>query len=300
MRFWIIPLLGALLIPSRAQTLAARKVNGAYVIEASATAETPGTLQVSHNMRLWVDVLQNIQEPVSTPVDNAGEAERYYRLVPAADPAAPIVVMIIGDSMSADCCGWGVALPNYFKENATVVNYAQAWQTTKVFLNSSLEMQRMMQIQPNYVFIYFAWSDAGPDPNTNAQPDQFRANLLTIGRAIQGFNGVPIYMPLHAYREFDEQGLLHPWEHHYNFIIREVATELNAPMIDMYKISRKVFEGFGPQGVEFFHWTPGGPDDRMHFSPLGAEYMCRMLLRDAPLSLAPYLKRIFDAPPPIP
>lgn len=287
-----------ILTDASAQTIAVKKVNGVLNIEASATPENPGTLQVSHNMRLWVDVREGIQETVSVPLDNGGENERFYRLVPLAEPAEPIRVMILGDSMSADCCGWGVAMPNYFKENATIINYSEPWTSTKVFLNGP-NYQRMMLVQPNYVFIAFAWSDGGPDPNTNASAEQFRANLTRIAGDIQSFNGVPILMTLHAPRYW-ENGVLDTWQHQYNWVIREVARDMNAPLLDLWAITRPMWLRLGEAGSAFFQWDPNAPNDYMHVSALGAHYFCRLLLREAPPGLTPYLKSIFDSPPPPP
>lgn len=275
-----------------AQTINVRKSGSDYVIEASSAPEQPAALQVSHNMRLWIDLRENVTDAVSVPLDHAGEWQRYYRLVPQAEPAAPIRIMLLGDSMAADCCGWGSAMPDFLKENATFINYAEAWKNTRAFLDSP-EMGRMRLVAPDYVLLNFAWSDGG----AGITGAQFRENLTTLGNEIRGFNGTPIFLTLHANRHFDTQGRLDPWEHQYNWIIREVAAALNAPLIDTYPITRKMFESFGPTGTAFFRWEPGGPEDTMHVSQLGAKYFARLFLREAPLSLAPYLKGIFDTPP---
>src|SRR5882672_9734733 len=124
------------------QSLSIKKVDTNYWIEASAPADIPHTLQASDNMHLWVDIHEDVQEDYKFAFDNTGVSQRYFRLPPSAPPAPPIVVMLIGDSMSADCCGWGGGIYGYFKPNATVVNYSQPWTSSKVFLQSA-EMDKM-------------------------------------------------------------------------------------------------------------------------------------------------------------
>ncbi len=130
-------LLIALLLSANAafsQSLSIKKVDTNYWVEASAPADSPHTVQASDNMHLWVDI-QDVQESYSFTFDTAGVSERYFRFPPTAPPASPIVVMLIGDSMDSDCCGWGGGIYRYFKPNATVVNYSQPSATTSPFCN---------------------------------------------------------------------------------------------------------------------------------------------------------------------
>ena len=117
-------------------------------LEASAPATNPHTLQASGNLHLWIDLRNELQETYSFPLDSAGVSPRYFRLIPSTPPAPPIRVVIIGDSMAADCCGWGQGIYGYFKPNATVVNYAMPWTSTKVFLQSA-EMEKMLLKRKN-------------------------------------------------------------------------------------------------------------------------------------------------------
>jgi lysophospholipase L1-like esterase len=277
----------------RSQSISIKKIDGNYVVEAATTPGTPAMLQVSHNLRLWVDVGQDAQDQYSVPVQAAGESIRYYRLVPLPEPAPEIRIMIVGDSMASDCCGWGQGVPQYVKGNALVINYAQAWMSSKVFLQST-EYDRMLLVQPNYVLINFAYSDGGLDPSRQASPAEFKENLRTIIQAVRSFNGVPILVTLHAGRYFDAEGHLDPNEHPYNAFTREISVEQNTPLIDFFKITWDLCNKLGPEGSAFINWNP---DDKMHTSPLGAQYFSRLLLRDMPTNLGTYFKGIYDPPP---
>lgn len=279
------------------QALSISKTGTNYWINASASAEAPYTLQASENLHLWVDIKADIQEPYSFQFEKDGVKQRYYRFVPAQPPADPIRVMMIGDSMVADCCGWGGGIYPYFKENATVLNYAQPWMSSKVFLQSP-EWDKMLLIKPNYLFVYFAWSDSAVFPPDRAStPSEFVENLGAIIDAVRSFDGVPILFTLHAGRYWDESGKLKPSDIPYNALIKQVGAEKGAQVIDTYKITWDLLNQLGREGSAFFQWASGDADDVMHMSPLGGTYVSRLIAQQLPDNLGPYLTDIFVAPP---
>jgi hypothetical protein len=99
-------------------------------IEASAPGGTRYALQVSKDLNLWLDVNDAVSGAVSNRVGSPGATERYFRLIPWAEPA-PIRIVLLGDSTVADLdsnfghfYGWGHGMPGYFKANAQVLNLA--------------------------------------------------------------------------------------------------------------------------------------------------------------------------------
>jgi lysophospholipase L1-like esterase len=268
-----------------------KKGESNYWIEASAPANNPYTLQASANLHLWVDIHENIQEPYSFQFDTAGVSLRYFRLMPSTD-APPVVVLLLGDSMVSDCCGWGGGIYGYFKPNATIVNYAMPYTSTKIFLQSA-EWEKMLLIKPNYVLMQYGFIDGGTDPDRQTTAKEFEDNLRTIAEAVRGFDGIPVLITLHAIRKFDEAGKVKPYVG-YNPIVKQVAAEFNAPFIDFYQLTTDLFNELGPSGTAFMTYAP---DDTMHFSPLGARYVSRVIVNALPDSLGPYLTGIFDPQP---
>src|SRR4051812_34821546 len=148
-----------------------KKGESNYWIEASAPANNPYTLQASANLHLWADIQENIQEPYSFQFDTTDVSLRYFRLMPSTD-APPVVVLLLGDSMVADCCGWGGGIYGYFKPNATIVNYAMPWTSTKVFLQSA-EWEKMLLIKPDYVIMEYGFMDGSTDPDRHTTAKEF-------------------------------------------------------------------------------------------------------------------------------
>jgi lysophospholipase L1-like esterase len=276
------------------QSLSIRKGESNYWIEATAPANNPHTLQASANLHLWVDIRESVQEPYSFAFDKAGVSQRYMRLIPLPPPTPPIRVLLIGDSLAADCCGWGRGMYGYFKPNATVINYASPRTSSKGFLQSA-EMDKMVLIRPNYVLIQFGFVDEGSDPDRSTTLEEFATNLRTLVQTVRGFNGVPILITLHPPRAWDENGKVIPaWEPR-NAVTRQVAAELKTPLVDLYQGAMELYNELGPSSADFMHF--GGPGDAMHFSQLGGQYVSRVVLNDLPDAFGPYLTGILEPPP---
>jgi lysophospholipase L1-like esterase len=149
-------------------------------------------------------------------------------------------------------------------------------------------------IQPEYVFIQYGYLDGSTDPDRRTTIEEFKENLRTIVQMVLGFKGVPVLVTLHAARYFDSQG--HPipiWQDRIE-VTREVAAEFKTPLIDLNKSSLALLDELGPDGSAFMQlWA----DDLWHVTPLGAHYLARLVVNDAPPSLGPYLQGIFELPP---
>jgi hypothetical protein len=276
-----------------------RKGETNYWIEASASMDNPYTLQASANLHLWVDIHDPVQGQYSSQLAGLEVSARYFRLVPSSPSARPTIVMLLGDSMVADGSGWGWGSYGYFKSNATtVVNYGMPWTSTKVFMKSA-EWDEMLLVQPNYVFMEYGYMDNAvmyPDIFTTLQ--EYHDNLTTIGQTVRGWGGVPIFVTLHARRNWDTNGIVvpDPFFLERNAVTKTVAAEMQAPLIDLYQLTTDLFNQLGPSGAAFMQWAP---EDQMHFSYDGAVVIARLVANASPDSLGPYLTGIFD-PPPVP
>ena len=276
-----------------------KKGESGYWIEASAPPNVPHALQASENLHLWVNIHDDVQGQYSYPLDEAGVSRRFFRLTPWEQPE-PIRVVLVGDSMTADSSGWGQGTYVYFRSDATVINYATPNSSSKTFLRSE-EMDKMLVLKPDYVLIQYGFVDAawGPDlaPDHYTTLEEFGDNLRAIVNAVRGFDGVPILVTLHSIRRWDENGRVTPrWEDR-NGVTIQVAAELQTPLINLYQLTMDLFNELGPNGCGFMQWAGAGPEDLMHLSPLGAQYVARLLVNDLPDNLGPYLMGIFDPPP---
>jgi lysophospholipase L1-like esterase len=295
--------MGAIVFPgaSFGQLISIAKTSGnTYTVEAQARASDPQALQSSANLHLWVDlkeIVQDVPFSYSFDVTNFSFPARFFRLKPSSPPAEPIIMMMLGDSMASECCGWGRSVPLFLKENVTWVNYAIPNYSTKIFLQSA-EWDNMRLIKPNYVLIQYGWIDGAEDPTRGTTLAEFATNLRTIINATRGWNGIPILITLHAARLFDEQGkLIRTIPQYQRGTMIEVANELNVPLIDLWALSANLFDTLGPAGCQFMLYDPTHPEDVMHFSYTGSPWVAQVVVNQLPDSLAPYLTGIFEPQP---
>jgi lysophospholipase L1-like esterase len=274
------------------QSLSIKKVDSQYSIEASAPADRPGTLQATEDFRLWVDVTNNVSDPVSSLLKYSHVSSRFFRLVPAAPEPSPVRIVAIGDSLISDAMGWGGGIYGYLNKNATFINYAWPGYDSRGAVQWHLAALQL--VKPDYVFFELGATDMAHE----ITEEQFEENLRTIITTIRGWNGVPIAVTYHCHRRFDAAGNLAVWDLPYNPIVRKVATEMNIPLVDLHKILGELYQKLGPSGSEFMKYiSPDFPNDTIHFSPLGGVWVSQMALKTLP-NLGPYLsEKIFDPPP---
>lgn len=296
---WLLICAGLLAHGVCAQSLSiAKQPDNTYSITATPPQNTPFTLQETEDPthRLWIDVANELLEPYTATLPYARLGTRLFRLVPSPpEPAPPVRVLILGDSTASDWSGWGGGMRTYFKDNATLIYYAQAGTSTRAFLRNP-EYQQMQIIRPDYVLIPFGWVDGSMDESLNCTAEEFGANLRTIVNTVRSWNGTPILLTVLALRLWDANGELIPSDHQYAPVTRSVAAEMNVHLIDMYKLTFDLFKSRGKARCEFMRYTKW-PDDVIHFSPLGSVHAAQLIVKNFPLSGAPYLTRVFDPAP---
>ena len=270
-------------------------------VNAAAPPDTEYILQASRNLNLWVDLNDEVSDQVSNRVDNAGVTERFFRLMPWTPPAAPITIVLLGDSTVADFAsnanlvyGWGNGIYGYFKDNARVVNLAYPGYSSKSFLASD-EKTRMITIKPNFVLVEFGLIDEFSTPENRTTLEEFAADLKIIVQIVRDFNGTPILITPQAEKYYDTEGKVVPVYQDRMAVVRNVAAELETPLIDLNQLSIDMFNKLGKSGSEYI-WWPG--KDYLHFSEKGAQVIAGLVVNALPASLGTYLvPGILDPPP---
>jgi lysophospholipase L1-like esterase len=258
-------------------------------INATAPPDTQYVLQESANLHLWVDINESVSGQSSNQLDSAGVTQSFFRLTPWTPPAPPIIIVLLGDSTVADGSGWGRGVYRYFKSNVQVVNLAQPWQGTTVFLASD-EMATMLRIKPDYVFVQYGLID-----ETTTTIQEFTDNLKSIIQTIRGFNGKPVLITPTANRWWNTDGKVMPWLVDRCDVFKELAVELQLPLIDLNRLTTDLYNGLGESGCDFMLFVR--PDDGIHFSQAGAEVVADLVVNALPDYFGTYLTGIFIPPP---
>ena len=269
-----------------------RNSGSGFSIVAAAPPDTPYVLQESANLHLWVDLTDGVSGQFTNQSADAGVTKRFFQLTAWTEPAPDIIIVLLGDSTVAEGSGWGQGIYGYFKPNVRVVNLAAPWHSTKVFLESDQKVT-MLKIKPNYVLAQFGSVDAFGSEGFSDTIEEYQANLKTIVQMIRDFNGTPILLTPSAAKAWDAYGKVIPFVPDHCAVVKQVAAELQTPLLDLNKLCIDLFQQLGPSGAAYMLYTVI-PGDVIHYSPEGAKTISGLVVNALPDNFGPYLTNILD------
>lgn len=224
----------------------------------------------------------------------------------------PITIYLAGDSTMAEKradrrpeTGWGEALPAFFDPDQVIIeNHARNGRSTRTFIEEGLWEALIAKVRPgDYVLIQFGHNDQPKEKvDRYTPPGAYAANLRRFVAEVRARGATAVLLTPVVRRRFDEDGRFYDVHGEYPDLVRTVADEVNAPLIDMHRLSENVLVTFGrDRSKELFLWLepgerpnyPEGLSDDTHFSPAGAEIMARTFveaLRASELGIAAHLR----------
>lgn len=208
-------------------------------------------------------------------------------------PQDPPTLHLAGDSTMADKDfvpnnpekGWGQVLPLYLKNGIELKNYALNGRSTKNFRAEGHWDRLLMALKPgDYVIIQFGHNDQSPAKGVErySPPEQYRANLQRFVAEVRDKQAIPILATSISRRKY-EGGILVRTHGVYPDTMRDLARELEVPLLDLEERSRELILAFGEERSKqlFLHYLPGeyerfpeGKEDDTHLSPTGAFAVC--------------------------
>ena len=154
------------------------------------------------------------------------------------------------------------------------------------------------------MLIQFGHNDEVPTKKSYTTPAGFTANLERFVNESRNKNAIPVLITPVARRMFDSTGRIEETHAKYTQLVKDVATKLNVPLIDLDKESQELVQQFGPDDSKYLYnylepgenpHYPGGHADDTHFNELGARKMAEIVLHDIvklKLGLATHIIRV--------
>lgn len=226
-----------------------------------------------------------------------------------------ITIYTIGDSTMANKDttnnnperGWGQVLAKFFDDQVVVENRAKNGRSSKSFLTERLWQDVCLTLKPgDYVFIQFGHNDSKPDTARHTEPrTTYRANLIRYISDTQAKGAYPVLFTSIVRRKFNAAGELEDTHGEYLVVVRELAKEMNIPLIDMEQESRKLVERLGPEASKkLYMWIepgvyekyPDGLKDDTHLNEDGALQMAKIAvtkMKELNLPIAGHVKLVF-------
>ncbi|MBI2947774.1 MAG: hypothetical protein HYY23_09005 [Verrucomicrobia bacterium] len=253
-------------------------------IEANSPLEIGYRLQASVDFQSWTDINDQASGPLSYRIDQPHDTNSFFRLRTWSTKDAPLKLVLLGDSTVADyalsgqSAGWGQGIYGYLKPNVRVINLAIAFQSTKSFL-ASIQKDYLERIKPEFVLISFGRVDALVmwDASYYTSMVEYEANLKAIIRMVREFGGTPILVTPTGPREFDAAGKIVPLLEDRSQVVRDVAADSQAYLIDLHELSKNLFNELGPNGSAYIStW------DNVHFTLKGADVIAGLAVNAFP------------------
>lgn len=175
--------------------------------------------------------------------------------------------------------------------NAEVHNAARSGRSSRSFRTEGHWQKVIDSLQQgDYVFIMFGPNDQKPDTARHTDPHTtFRDNLIGYVKEVRAKNARPVLFTSIVRRKFDSNGKVPNTHGDYIGVVREVATELKVPLVDLNKETAALVESYGPEASKklFLHIAPGifpklpdGKKDDTHLSEFGATKVAELAVAD--------------------
>jgi DNA sulfur modification protein DndE len=224
-----------------------------------------------------------------------------------------IRIFLIGDSTMANKPlednperGWGQMLPQFFNDRVEINNHAKNGRSTKSFIDQGLWQAVLDSLKPgDYVMIQFGHNDQKVTDSTRyADPHgAYKHNLQRFVNESRERGAQPILITPVMRRRFDEQSQFYDVHGDYSGVVREVAEQMQAPLIDLHQSSRELIVSLGEERSKaIFLWVepgkyarfPDGKEDNTHFSEYGARQIAGLVMKgikELDLKLKDHLKK---------
>lgn len=173
----------------------------------------------------------------------------------ARPPATPIrasKIVLVGDSTTAVHGGWGGAFcARHVTSFLACVNLARGGRSSYSYRaegswDIALQEMRADGYQARYVLVQFGHNDQPGKPGRSTDlRREFPENLRRYVREIRKAGAQPVLVTPLSRRQFRDGQLvddLGPWAE----ATRQVAKELDVPLVDLYSRSRDLLQGMGP------------------------------------------------------
>ena len=193
--------------------------------------------------------------------------------------------------------GWGMMFQNFLDKDVQVVNYAQNGRSTKSFIDRGLWDQVKANLRPgDWVFIEFGHNDAKEsDPERYAPAfGAYQENLRTFVAGARAAGAKPVLLTPVARRWFKDGRLDRNCHTDYPAAMKQVAEELDVPLLDITTASLDWLEALGDEGSKPYFMISTGKNDNTHTVAAGArkvtELVCDRIRAQLP-ELAQHLVR---------
>lgn len=197
--------------------------------------------------------------------------------------------------------GWMQMARGYFTGPVIIHNAARSGRSSKSYRSEGHWQKVIDSVQQgDYVFIMFGPNDQKSDTARHTDPrTTYRQNLVNYINETRAKGAYPILFTSIVRRKFNNNGKLEDTLGDYIPVVRELATEMKVPLVDLYKRSGELVESYGPEESKklFVYIQPGvfpklpdGKQDDTHLDELGATKIAALAAAELKAMGLPFFK----------
>ncbi|ADY54229.1 lipolytic protein G-D-S-L family [Pseudopedobacter saltans DSM 12145] len=184
---------------------------------------------------------------------------------------------------------WGQMIPRFFGDGIAVANHAESGLALGSFLSSKRLDKILSVAKPSdYLFIEFGHNDQKEKGENSGAYKSYSERLRLFVNKFKAVGGIPVIVTSTSRRSFDAEGKLNQTLGDFPDAARQVALELNVPLIDLNLMTKTFYEALGVERSKLAlvhypaHTFPNQEQalaDNTHFNTYGAFEISKMVLR---------------------
>ncbi|WP_404482455.1 rhamnogalacturonan acetylesterase [Novosphingobium sp. BL-52-GroH] len=170
-----------------------------------------------------------------------------------AEKLVPYKIVLVGDSTMAPMSGWAsLFCAHHVKSSVACLNLGRGGRSTRSYRQEgswdiALAEARVPEYRRTYVLLQFAHNDQSTVAERWTEMDkEFPANLRRMVEEVRQAGAIPVLLTPLTRREFVKGKLnntLEPW----SAKVREVASALKVPLVDLNAASAAAVQQLGPE-----------------------------------------------------
>lgn len=192
----------------------------------------------------------------------------------AATAQERIRILLVGDSTVTDKAGWGAGFAELVDEQVEVINLSRGGRSSRTFREEGL-WGKALETGGHYVLIQFGHNDeSGTDRSTDRETEfpVFMRQYVEEARAA----GIkPVLVTPLVRRQFKGGGTIESSLARHAEIVRQIARELDVPLVDLHDRSLAVCNALGREVCITLMSSPkpNGQFDGTHLTRAGSMIM---------------------------
>jgi pectinesterase len=217
-------------------------------------------------------------------------------LLMAAPVTAKVKIVLAGDSTVTDKAGWGLGFAELLGNDVELLNLSRGGRSSRTFREDGL-WAKCLETRADYVLVQFGHND---EPGTNRSTDrekEFPKFMRQFVEETRAAGMKPVLVTPLVRRQFKEDGRIRSSLARHAEIVKQIAAEMNVPLVDLHDRSLAVCDALGREVCVALmsQPKPNGDHDGTHLTRAGSMIMGAIVadeLKKAVPDLAPHIRPV--------